>query len=215
MCQKELFHLLLAAENAQRIYANIDAIREYQRAFELLDTLNECEETPIQKTIDEWRLEALSGLGKIHFGIGEIAQAEEYFRGAVRLGRQMGLNALALTRLFYWLGEALFWQNQFEEPIHLGEEGLYYLGENNKNVEAALMNQLVAIGCSQLGDHEKFIDFTKRTAGFIQSLPYTEELRPAYDHIIGLYAYTLKDIPEAQRWLAILKQNAEEYHGLL
>ncbi len=214
MCQKELFHLFLAAENAQRIYANSDAIRTYQRALELLDVLNECEETPSQKTIDEWHLEALSGLGKIHFGIGEIAQAEEYFRNAVGLGRQMGLNVLALARLFYWLGEALFWQNQFEEPIHLGEEGLYYLGENNKNIEAALMNQLVAIGCAQLGDHEKFIEFTRRNAGFIQSLPYTEELRPAYDHIIVLYAYTLKDISEAQRWLAVFKQKAEDHFDL-
>jgi tetratricopeptide (TPR) repeat protein len=81
-------------------------------------------------------------------------------------------------------------------------------------VEAALMNQLIAIGCSQLGDHEKFIEFTLRTAGFIQNLSYTEELRPAYDHIIGLYAYSLKDIPEAERWLKIFKQNAEQYHDL-
>ena len=161
ICHKELFHLLLAAKNAQRIYANADAIREYQRALVLLDELDGCGEIPAQIKISESHLEVLSGLGKIYFGIGETVQAEEYFRNAIILGRQMGLNVLALTRLFYWLGETLFWQNQFEEPIHLGEEGLYYLGENNKCVEAALMNQLVAIGCAQLGDHEKFIDFTQ------------------------------------------------------
>ena len=54
----------------------------------------------------------------------------------------------------------------------------------------------------------------RRNAGFIQTLPYTEELRPAYDHIVVLYAYTLKDVPEAQRWLAVFKQKAEEHHDL-
>jgi tetratricopeptide (TPR) repeat protein len=214
VCHKELFHLLLAAENAQRIYANSEAIHQYQRALALVDELDGCEDIPENTTIDEWRLEALSGLGKTFFGIGKIDQAEEYFRKAVDLGRKMGLNASTLVQLFYWLGEVLFWQNQYEEPIHLGEEGLYYLGENNKNLEAALMNQLVAIGCSELGDQDKFIDFTQRTAGFIQDLPYTEELRPAYDHIIGLYAYNLKDIREAERWLVVFKQNAEEHHDL-
>ena len=214
ICQKELFHTLLAAENAQKIYANTDAIHDYSRALDLLNELDDCDDTPRQRTINDWRLEALTGLGKIYFGIGDITQAEKHLRDAVALGREMGLDALALTRLFYWLGEVLFWQNQYEEPIHLGEEGLYYLGDNNRNVEAALMNQLIAIGYSQLGDHEKFIDFTQRTAGFIQDLPYTEELRPAYDHIIGLFAYTLKDVPEAEHWLAIFKQLAEENHDL-
>ena len=76
------------------------------------------------------------------------------------------------------------------------------------------MNQLVAVGCSQLGDHEKFIEFTQRTAGFIKDLPYTEELRPAYDHIIGLYAYTLKDIRKAKEWLAVFRRKAQEHHDL-
>jgi tetratricopeptide (TPR) repeat protein len=214
ICYKELFHLLLAAENNQRIYANDDAIREYQRALVLLDEQGDCDSKLSQENISESRLEILSGLGEIYFGIGESAQAEEYFRRAITVGRQMGLNVLALTRLFYWLGETLFWQNKFEEPIHLGEEGLYYLGENNKNVEAALMNQLVAIGCAQLDDHEKFIDFTLRNADFIQTLPYTEELRPAYVHIVNLYAYTLKDIPTAEYWLAAFKEKAEKNHDL-
>jgi tetratricopeptide (TPR) repeat protein len=214
ICHKELFHLLLAAKNNQQLYANEAAIREYQRALVLLDEFDTCEENLSQVNINESRLEVLSGLGKIYFGIGESAHAEDYFRSAIAVGRQMGLNVLELTRLFYWLGETLFWQNKFEEPIHLGEEGLYYLGENNKNVEAALMNQLVAIGCAQLDDHEKFIEFTRRNAEFIQTLEYTEELRPAYIHIVNLFAYTLKDIPTAQRWLEVINGKAEEHHDL-
>ena len=214
VCQKELFHTLLAAENAQKVYANSEALKQYSRALDLLDELDDCDDPPTHQVINEWRLEALTGLGKINFGIGEIATAEEHLRTAVNLGREMGVDPQGLTRLFYWLGEVLFWQNQYDEPIHLGEEGLYYLGENNQNVEAALMNQLIAIGCSQLGDHEKFIEFTQRTASFIQKLPYTEELRPAYDHIVGLHAYSLKEISAAEHWISIFKQKAEELHDV-
>ncbi len=214
VCQKEIDHTLLAANNAKRVYANAEAVHQYNLALKVLERIEDCADPPPQHLNNKWRLEALTGLGQTYFGIGEITQAEHYLRQAVSLGREIGIEPMALTRLFYWLGEVLFWQNQYEEPIHLGEEGLYYLGENNKNIEAALMNQLIAIGCSQLGDHEKFIDFTQRTANFIQDLPYTEELRPAYDHIIGLYAYTLKNVQEAERWLDVFKHHAEEHYDL-
>ncbi len=212
--KKELAHTLLAAEYAQRIYANAEAIRLYTRVLELVDGLERSDEPPATKAIDEWRLEALTGLGQNYFGVGEVSQAEKSLQEAVALGRRMNISPKALTRLFYWLGEILFWQGHYEAPVHLGEEGLYFLGEDNKNLEAALMNQLVAIGCQQLGEHDKFIDFTQRTAGFIQNLPYTEELRPAYDHIIALYAYTLKDVPQAEQWLAVFKGKAESHHDL-
>lgn len=209
-CQKELFHTLLAAQEAEGIHANIEAIQAYEHALALLAP--DC--VPPGKQIDEWRLEVLLGLGQIQFGIGKVQEAERHFRAAIAIGRQIGFAAPELTRLFYWLGDVLFWQNSFEEPIQLGEEGLALLGDQNESVEAALMNQLVAIGASQLGDHDRFIDFTLRTAGFIQRLPYSEELRPAFDHIIALYAYTLKNIAEARRWLENLRQKAEEIHDL-
>ncbi len=214
VCHKEITHTLEAAQYARRVYANDEAVQHFRRVLTLLDEQQDRLTDVPPRTLQTWRLEALAGLGQTCFGIGEVNQAEAYLRQAVSLGRELGLPARELIRLFYWLGEVLFWQNRYEEPIHLGEEGLYYLGEDNRNVEAALMNQLVAVGCSQLGDHDKFIEFTQRTAGFIQDLPYTEELRPAYDHIVGLYAYTLKDVAEAERWLAIFQQKAEAHHDI-
>ena len=213
-CQRELFHTMLAAQEAQRIHANVEAIQAYEQALALLEQAGEGECMPQGKLLEEWKLDALRGLGQIQFGVGAVQQAEQHFRQAIAIGRDMKLPVEALTRLFYWLGDVLFWQNSFEEPIRLGEEGLSLLGDQNESSEAALMNQLVAIGCSQLGDHDKFIDFTLRTAGFIQRLPYSEELRPAFDHIIALYAYTLKNLPEARRWLEIFRQKAEEFHDL-
>ncbi len=212
--QKELFHILLAAQEAQRIRADAEAIRAYERVLALL---NSAELTALElpaKSLEEWKLEALRGLGQIQFGIGKTHAAERNLREAIAIGRQLLLPAEEITRLFYWLGEVLLWQNKYEEPIHLGEEGLSMLGREEESIEVALMNQLVAMGCGQLGDHEKFIDFTLRTAGFLQRLPYSEELRPAFIHVVSLYAYTLKNLPEARRWLQVLKQKAEEHHDV-
>jgi tetratricopeptide (TPR) repeat protein len=213
-CEKDLFHTMLAALEAQRIHANAEAIQAFQHALTLMDQAEELACVPSEKSLPEWKLDALRGLGQIQFGIGKVQEAESQFRAAISIGRQIGLPPQELARLFYWLGEALFWRNAFEEPIQLGEEGLELLGGSNESVEVALMNQLVAVGSSQLGDHDKFIDFTLRTAGFIQRLPYSVELRPAFDHIITLYGYSLKNVPEARRWLEILKQKAEENHDL-
>ena len=214
LCQRELFHTLLDAEDSKKIYANNEAIHAYQHVIDLLDRKGEWDCVPPEKMVEEWRLEALKGLGQIHFGIGEVFEAERFLREAVSLGRMINMEPLALARIFYWLGEVLFWQGRYEEPIHLGEEGLYQLGDNNQNTEAALMNQLVAVGSSQLGDHKKFIEFTMRTADFITTLPYSEELRPAFDHIIVLYAYTLKDLVQAQHWLDTFQEKAENNHDL-
>ncbi len=213
-CQKDLFHTLLAAQESRRIYANTEAIQAYTYALTLMSRGEDETCIPEGVITEEWKLEALEGLGRIQFGIGNVLEAQKHFREAIAIGRRLSLPAQELTRLFYWLGEVLFWQNKYEEPIHLGEEGLALLGGSHESIETALMNQLVAIGCSQLGDHDKFIDFTLRTAGFIQRLPYSEELRPAFDHIIALYAYTLKDSIEARRWLEVLKLKAEENHDL-
>ena len=213
-CQKDLFHTLLAAQEAQQIHANKEAIQAYSHALTLMERTDGEACVPVDNLVDEWKLEALRGLGQIQFGIGNVQEAEKHFREAITIGRQSGLPPQELTHLFYWLGEVLFWQNTNEEPIHMGEEGLTLLGKQFESIEAALMNQLVAIGCSNLGDHDKFIDFTLRTAGFIQRLPYSEELRPAFSHIISLYGFTLKNLTEARRWLEILKQKAEVHNDL-
>ncbi len=210
---RELFYTRFAAEQAQGIYANAEAIQLYARALELLDELEHQDQAPPSELLKDWRLETLRGLGQIHFGIGEVVKAEEYFRGAIALGREMELEPHALVRLFHWLGEVLFWQNRYEEHIRIGEEGLTLLGDDTESVEAALMNQIIAIGHDVKGNREKFQEFTYRTARFIQSLPYSQELRPAYDHIVIAHRND-KNIDEAMKWIQALGRKAEQHHDL-
>jgi tetratricopeptide (TPR) repeat protein len=76
------------------------------------------------------------------------------------------------------------------------------------------MNQEIAVGYLSLGDRARFRDFTRRTARFLLDLPYSEELRPAYDHVATMYAHDHKELGEAKRWLESLEEIAERYHDL-
>jgi predicted ATPase len=218
---KELFHHLLAAERARKIYANIEALQHYERALELLDQLEQSEElaSDLKKPErlgdipQEWRLEVLRGMGQIHFGTGEVAKAEGEFRAAIALGKEVELEVSELVRLYYWLGEVFFWQARYKERIGIGEEGLALLGDDTESTEAALMNQTIAIAFFVEGNGEKFREYTYKTAQFIQNLPYSPELRPAYAHIIIAHRGE-KNIDEAMKWIQALERNAEQHHDL-
>jgi tetratricopeptide (TPR) repeat protein len=202
--EKAIEYLLKAGEKARRAYLNDEAIGYFQRVLERLAD---------SKSKIEWRLAALRGLGQIYVGLGKLAEAEESLQQALALGREAGLTPRELVRLSYWLGEVLYWQSRPDELIRLGEEGLALLGDDTQSVEAALMNQDIAIGFFGKRNLETFQEFSYRTAQFIQRLPYTEELISAYVHII--YAYRNdKNIEEAMRWVRAFEQRVEQHHDL-
>lgn len=207
---KELFYALSAAEHAQGIYANTEALTHYRRSLELLGSLDS---ELSDRTTQDWRLEALQGLGQVSFGLGEIVQAETHFREAIALGHQTGLAPQRLVLLHYWLCEVLFWQNRYAEQIEVAEAGLAQLGNDTRSPEAALMNQEIAIGHFERGNLARFREYTYRTAQFLSDLPYTQELRPAYNHVSKAYR-SEKRVGQAMRWLQELQERAEAHHDL-
>ena len=211
---RELFYILSAAEHAQGIYANTEAIEYYTRALELLDALEEEDQDGRSQMWQDWRIESLKGLGTIYFGIGRVDEAETYLRRAISLAEGDDARLSELVRLYYWLCEVLFWQGRYEEQIRVAESGLRLLGDDTQSVEAALMNQEIAVGYRARGERAKFLEFTGRTARFLESLPYSEELRPAYDHIVTMYAFARKDVEEALRWLRVLRERATAHHDV-
>lgn len=224
--RRELFYTVSAAEHAQEMYANAEALEYYDRSLTLLDGLGQEDAAALGRLSDDWRLETLRGLGQIHFVAGRLTEAEERFREAIALAQEMGADKdhpLALgerVRLYYWLGETLFWQHRYEEQIEMAQEGLTLLAQDAdaaeapQSTETALMNQEVAVGYLSLGDAARFREYTRRTAAFLLRLPYSQELRPAYDHVARMYAYEEKDLPEAKRWLDALESKANQYHDL-
>jgi class 3 adenylate cyclase/tetratricopeptide (TPR) repeat protein len=192
--EKAVEYLLKAGEKARRAYLNDAAISYFLRALERLETAG------IGDAHREWRLEAHKRLGQIYHGIGKVAEAEAQFRQAIALGEEMGLAPEELVRLYWWLGDSLFWQTRGTEMRSIAAEGLALLGDDTESVGAALMNL-------QLRRHH-------RNAEFVERLPYSEELRSVYDCIADAYAFDDKNLEEATWWIQALERQARQHHDL-
>jgi predicted ATPase len=206
--ERAVEYLLRAGEQARAAYANEEAIDYYRRVLALLDG------TPLGEARRDWRLAALKGLGRVYVGIGRPGEAETSLREAIALAKEVGSGVRAVVRLYYWLVDALFWQGRSDDSIRLGEEGLALLGDDTESVEAALMNQIIGGGHENKRDWETSCEFTHRTERFIRCLPYTEEFRAVYDHIIRMYLFIEKDVEAARKWIHILESKATQHHDL-
>jgi len=205
--EKAIEYLLRAGEQARLAYANEEAIDYFQRALASMDPC------PSEARQPEWQLTALSGLGKVYFDSGRVNDAEAPLREAIALAKAMGKPVRERVRLSWWLGEVLFWQQRFEDMLHLGEEGLALLADDDETLEAALMNQVIAMASGWMGNHDKYFEFTDRTARFLKDLPYVEELRPPYTHVVES-SIAAKRVEDAKQWLAAYEAEADRAHHL-
>ena len=205
--EKGLVNLLRAGEQARLAYASTEAIAHYQRALALLD------EDPADPTWVKYRLEAQLGLGQTLFGIGKNAEAETQFKEAIAAGKEIGLPPEALVRLYYWLGEALFWLSRWEDYLQIATEALELLEPGSETVEMALVNHMLSMGYLWArGDRGKDTALRQRNTKFIQNLPYEEILAPAYLMICEYFLYFDVSIRSAREWLQILEDKART-HG--
>ena len=208
-------YLLRAGEHARTAYANQEAAAHYERALALLDAaLSRAKPAPADGRDDPWRLEALKGLGRVYLQLGKVREAETRFRKAIALGQKMGLPPREQVRPLFWLGETLYWQGRYEDRIRVGEQGLALLGDDTESVEAALMNQTLALGYEDSEEWEKYHQITYRTAAFLKRLPYSQELRAPYVHVQGICRAD-KNVEQALAWIQELKQRATRHHDLL
>jgi len=209
--EKAAEYLLKAGERARGLYANQEAIDHYCQALALLDGPG------LMQLHRDWRLEALAGLGRLHVYMGNTEEAAVYLQKAIRLGGEIGLQPRELVRIYHWLGEVFYWSNRYDDMIRCGEQGWALLAGDAvapiESTEAVLMNQTMAAGYSGKGDRERSLEITFRTAGFIEHLPYSKELRPAFIHIVVAY-YRHRDVDEARKWLEIFEQRATGHHHL-
>jgi predicted ATPase/DNA-binding SARP family transcriptional activator/class 3 adenylate cyclase len=215
---KAIEYLLKSGEKARLGYRNREASEYFMQAFNLWEQsftqLSFRDDVIVGQTQLRWKLSALKGLGQIYHGMGRESEAEKYLLQAISVGQVVELETPALVRLYYWLGEALHWQRRYAEQVHLGQAGLDLLSESqSKTLEGALMNQIIAIGHLGRGNDEAFQELTSRTASFIEQLPYTEELRPAYVHIV-LSLYNDRQVDQAVQWLEKLHTLALVHHDM-
>jgi DNA-binding SARP family transcriptional activator len=195
-----------AGNQAELAYANEEAIAHFNRA---LDHLDPSLGSSIENRETAWRLEALRGLGRTYHGMGRLAAAERCLREAIALGQEIALAPRELVRIYHYLSETLWWQEQrFDDIHHIGEEGLALLGNDADSVEAILMEDLTIMGSGRLDE------FAHQRAQVVQRLPYSPELRPVCSHIFYSKLFGDKNLEDATKWLQILGEKAASHHDL-
>jgi len=213
--EKAVAYLLRAAEKARRAYQNEKAIASFERVLERLDAPDfGMRIADSERPVLEWRLAATQGLARVHHATGQQREAEERFRQAIALSREIGRTPREITRLYYGLAMALYWQSRYEDAIRLGEEGLALLGADTESAEAALMNDAIAYSSYQKGDRARFRQIALRNARFLRRLPYEEELLLAYSAIATVYLDDDMEIEAGLEWLEDLERKAGEQHDL-
>jgi len=203
--EKAVEYLLKAGEKAKKSYANDSAISNFKGALELL------ERHGIGR--NDWKLEALRGLGEVHIGIGKTIEAEKAFDEAIALAKEMKLPPRRLARLYDWISEVLFSQARFDEITHYAEMGLELLGDDTECLEAALMNSKVGMGSVNKGDIEKWKEYAHKNMAFVKNLPYSEELRGVYVQPV-FAAYMDRDLESAWEWSKYWEKMASQHHDL-
>jgi tetratricopeptide (TPR) repeat protein len=206
--QQAILSYFSAAEKAQQVYAYETAIPYLQRLLTLLH------DSPTDQAVQKQQLQACTQLGQICYDMGKLSEARTYLEQAVVSGRAVGLAPREMVNLYYKLGGVLFWHSDYDQQISIAEKGIALLGDDQESYEAAFMNSLIAWGYFPQGDREKAREYTLRNVQFIDRLPYIRELRAVYIHIIIVYAFVEKNLPEAMKWLDTFKQKAEECNDL-
>jgi tetratricopeptide (TPR) repeat protein len=151
---KELFYTVQAAEQAQRIYANAEALEHYTRALELLDEVEGeygdevKDEVKVKYAIRPQRFEVLNGRREIFFLMGDLEAGRADAQALLPLARQLEDDPV-------WLIDALLqqpgvagWQTQEEldAGVPMAEKALTLarqLGDRHREMQSlgAIANQ--------------------------------------------------------------------------
>ncbi|MCK4315576.1 MAG: AAA family ATPase, partial [Anaerolineae bacterium] len=144
---KELFYAIQAAERAQGIYANAEALEHYTRALELLDEVEDEDESRLY-AIRTQRFEVLNGRRGIFFLMGDFEAGRADAQALLPLARQLEDDPV-------WLIDALLqqpgvagWQTQEEldAGVPMAEKALTLarqLGDRRREMQSlgAIANQ--------------------------------------------------------------------------
>ena len=204
--EKAIEYMLKSGEKAKRNYANDTAISYYQS---VLDTL---EKHKIKR--DDWKLEALKGIGEIYLLVGKLVEAGNAFEDAIALAMEMKLSSHDLVKLYSQFSNVLWWQSRFDEEIRYGEMGLEILRDDTECLESALMNFSIAAGSFRKGNFEKAREYTRKNMAFIKKIPYSVELAHPYTHIVRILIWPDADPDLAWEWAKELERQSKDHNHL-
>jgi len=206
--EKAVEYLLKAGNKAKVSYANEIAISHFQKVLELLEQFR------IEQ--NDWKLEALKGLGQTYLGMGKFTDAEKAFKNAIELAKNMNLSRNQFARLYHYTAESLFWQSRYDEVVKYGEKGLEILGDDTECLESALINEWIYLGIYNLGARKKALEYLSKNVALVKKLPYSPELREVYSDVIEFYFVHQEnlDLDIAMFWANEFETHTEHHHDL-
>ncbi|MFN2199612.1 MAG: BREX system ATP-binding domain-containing protein [Caldilineaceae bacterium] len=195
--EKAVDYLLRAADKSRRAYLTEEAQSAYERALQRMAKLGG-EATNAAHLRATRQLEAYVGLGQIHSWTARYAMAEQCFRQAIELATEQAHPARELARLYFWLGENLNWQDKNDESIRLSLQALTILGDDTECAEAAMLNAALAWSYIAQPNPAGFVEYGLRSDAFIESVPFSEDMRSVYACTIDAHDFSKHEARAAQ-----------------
>ncbi len=193
-----------------RSYLNQDAIRLFEQALERLKLLDQGDQS---SEFGQRQAHLFYQLGRTYYAEGQFDLAESALREAIAVGQASEIEMRTLARYYYWLGEALFWQNHAVELLEMAREGLAQLGTEVETVGGAMLTGHLAIATAFLFGQKPFVAIAERLAGFIRDLPFSEELSPAFHHAIDASTFA-KNVERALELINALENRSRQNNDL-
>ncbi len=205
--RKAVQYLIKAGQKARRGYSNDVAIAHYQKALEVI------EQEKIEE--NEWKLEALQGLGEVYDGTNRQVEAVEIFEKAIATAKEMKLPSRRIVRLYSLITESLYWLRMGDKMLSYAKMGLEKLGNDTDCLEAVFMNDRIALWYEDfMYDKERLKENIDKNKAIIKRLPYSLELRPPYNRIIIFAIYYDNDLDSAYEWAKELEKHAIQHNDI-
>jgi class 3 adenylate cyclase/tetratricopeptide (TPR) repeat protein len=212
---KAVEYLLKAGERALRLYANQEAIHDFESALRCLEQLPAEERDLLsERTVHE-------RLGDVLFRTGDHAGAEGQFRLALNL--TPGEDVRRFAALTAKLADTIHWQGHLERAIHFARAGLAVLGEERANPEGANLLEVIMRSCWARDDLEGARQYSDQLQAILPRVPYFDAIYMSYYALAWVEVRT-RQYEAGERWLQEMERVCGEhqnenglarcYHGL-
>jgi tetratricopeptide (TPR) repeat protein len=204
--KKELFYTLQAAVQAERIYANAEALERYTRGLVLLDEMEtHATDEEMRRAIYSQRFELLSGRSRIYGLMGDLSAWKTDTQALLPLAQQMADDPA-------WLVDAILQQplrdrEDFEKGLPLAREALAMarqMGDRKRE-----MNCLIAIAQRSYGLKDpNWREIAERALDLARQLG---DLHTEVSLLLGIGdAYGMDNLPRNLEYLEAALEKSEK-----
>ena len=206
--KKELFYTFLAAEHERKIYANAEALQDYNRAIELLNNLQESIPSKRQsRSMQTQRFEILNGRRHVYFQLAQNEAARADTQALLPLAREMEDEPV-------WLIDALLAQaevsrenrEEMTQGLQIAQEALALakqLGDEHRE-----MRSLIRIANAQAAlNNPAWKELAEHALSLARRLG---DLKTEVNLLLGLGGkYGMDDLPRSREYLQAALSRSE------